>query len=636
MSKIVLDEVTNSNNISKINENFAKLENALNNQVLYRDSPVGNPNALVSDIDVNGVRLYNLPEPVLMSQAARLQDVKNAIAGASSANLISFTPSGSIDSTTVQSAIQELDTEKTTLAIVLSQLGTSTGSSQVGFLQGGIGAITRTSQDKMRERVSVKDFGAIGDGVVDDTLAVFKARTFLQTNNNSRGGTLYFPKGEYKMSQELAFTQYVAGSLHSIYIEGDGAINTILNFSTASAGTNGISFGAGAHFGIRDLEVFGAKQDGIFVGATGADYAEFFTISNVRVQGNGRDGIRFTNTYMGTLNNVWSRDNAGYGIAMLGFHTSMSLNTCYASGNTLSGYILNGMVYSKLDCCGSDENQQQGYAISNCHGVTLLSCGAESNKKEGFYVYTSTVSTTGLPVACQDINGVVLQSCYGFSNSVLSAGSYATFVGCSTQNSRPINLSILGGSSVGAAAGDFAIALAGSSGKITCTKDNFVDTLSVAVDQLSGSYEVKNKTMSGRSCVVGMLSGTQTLTTGVAALMSLSATPAVNDLGATVVANGVVIPRGVNKVKVSFSVWFDANATSVRQAFLYKNGAGVAGLPAITTNGTSAGSTLISGASAVIPVVAGDSFTLSLIQYSGGNLNISSGTASYLTVEAVQ
>lgn len=81
MSKIVLDEVTNSNNISKINENFAKLEIALNDKVLYRDSLVGEPNALVSDIDANGVKLYNLPVPILASQAARLQDVQQAALG---------------------------------------------------------------------------------------------------------------------------------------------------------------------------------------------------------------------------------------------------------------------------------------------------------------------------------------------------------------------------------------------------------------------------------------------------------------------------------------------------------------------------------------------------------------------------
>lgn len=44
------------------------------------------------------------------------------------------------------------------------------GAAMVGFQQSGAGAVARTMQDKMREWVSVKDFGAIGDGVTDDTI----------------------------------------------------------------------------------------------------------------------------------------------------------------------------------------------------------------------------------------------------------------------------------------------------------------------------------------------------------------------------------------------------------------------------------------------------------------------------------
>ena len=46
------------------------------------------------------------------------------------------------------------------------------GDALIGFRQSGTGAVARTVHDKLGEFVSVKDFGAVGDGVADDTAAI--------------------------------------------------------------------------------------------------------------------------------------------------------------------------------------------------------------------------------------------------------------------------------------------------------------------------------------------------------------------------------------------------------------------------------------------------------------------------------
>lgn len=106
MAKITLDTVAGGYDLSIINNNFDKIETELNDKVLYRNNPVGEANTLETDVDVNAKRIYNLPEPLLDSEAARLQDVQNALAGGA-ANLIEFTPYGNISATNLQAAIQE-------------------------------------------------------------------------------------------------------------------------------------------------------------------------------------------------------------------------------------------------------------------------------------------------------------------------------------------------------------------------------------------------------------------------------------------------------------------------------------------------------------------------------------------------
>ena len=64
------------------------------------------------------------------------------------------------------------------------------------FLPSGTGAVIRTNQSKLRDTVSVKDFGAIGNGVTDDQPAFAAAFASLDT---STGGKLLVPCGNYLM-----------------------------------------------------------------------------------------------------------------------------------------------------------------------------------------------------------------------------------------------------------------------------------------------------------------------------------------------------------------------------------------------------------------------------------------------------
>jgi hypothetical protein len=81
-----------------------------------------------------------------------------------------------------------------------------------GFTQSGTGAIRRTVENKLKDTVSVKDFGAVGDGVADDTAAIQAAITALSTNSYEKASGLFFPSGIYRITSTITVLE-AQGSL---------------------------------------------------------------------------------------------------------------------------------------------------------------------------------------------------------------------------------------------------------------------------------------------------------------------------------------------------------------------------------------------------------------------------------------
>ncbi len=97
------------------------------------------------------------------------------------------------------------------LLMPTATLGSSAGSSYVGYTEGGSGAVTRTVQAKLRESVSPEDFGAVGDGVTDDGPAFVLACNYCSLT----GATLRMSPKVYKNARV---------EVHGTYcVEGNGA-----------------------------------------------------------------------------------------------------------------------------------------------------------------------------------------------------------------------------------------------------------------------------------------------------------------------------------------------------------------------------------------------------------------------------
>jgi hypothetical protein len=122
-----------------------------------------------------------------------------------------------------------------------------TSSNAVTFLQAGIGAVARTAQSKMRDWMSVKDFGAVGDGATDDTIAMNAAAAAAGVAKKA----LFVPAGVYKMTAPwvVPITVYVLGEGSSLQLGLDPG--SFWNYGSvifkAHTGSGLVKIGSGAY-----------------------------------------------------------------------------------------------------------------------------------------------------------------------------------------------------------------------------------------------------------------------------------------------------------------------------------------------------------------------------------------------------
>lgn len=126
------------------------------------------------------------------------------------------------------------------------------------------GAVAIPVCEKLAETISVKDFGAVGDGVTDDTAALIAAAAALQD-----GQTLDFDGGTYLVSYQGAPYSSVYGNvvmefdgLSDVTFNGDGATIKIVDHDiTTNGGLRFMNF-----IGCKRVAVTGFNFDMTFVG----------------------------------------------------------------------------------------------------------------------------------------------------------------------------------------------------------------------------------------------------------------------------------------------------------------------------------------------------------------------------------
>lgn len=111
----------------------------------------------------------------------------------------------------------------------VSDIADNDGSDWIGFVQSGANAVAISAEQKMRQVLSIKDFGAVGDGVADDTAAMTAAIVAALAQRRA----IYLPGGIYKITSVITVTMpnpavgpQATGFFAQLTMYGDGFADT--------------------------------------------------------------------------------------------------------------------------------------------------------------------------------------------------------------------------------------------------------------------------------------------------------------------------------------------------------------------------------------------------------------------------
>lgn len=262
------------------------------------------------------------------------------------------------------------------------------------YLFPATGSVARLLNDVLAETVSVKNFGAVGDGVTDDTAALLAAKAYAIANLPCK---LYFPKGTYLYSSlgNLAYT--------GLSLIGDDDKSVVLK-CTATGGS-------------------AITVDAFAPGLTGNDatapFVQGMNIKGITVEGNATTTEIFT--LQGLARCKWQvnarvgEPTAGIAFHLKGVMLSDLQLKCSTDYNSMSSVPYEGLRI--------DEGRRAGVSVGN-----------SSNNKIRQYMEGLSV---GVRITLGDQNtflGGASESCSVYGLLIAGGSRYNAFLGTGFEN----------------------------------------------------------------------------------------------------------------------------------------------------------------------------------------------------------
>ncbi len=314
------------------------------------------------------------------------------------------------------------------IEVVTNETGVIAGGTSanlVTYTAGFVGAVQQTVQSKLEQYVSVKDFGAVGDGVTDDTAAIQAAI------DTQRG--VYFPRGTYLCTGTLTLT-YNAGRLF-----GEDQYNTIIqgspdsNYPILQIGMAGGTWGQYGNVSIDNLRIDGGRVVGAPSSASkGIEtlWAAHLRLNNVRITNTRGYGMEM---YTGGYSSILNCNITGHGITGLYLHgidatdsvTSTLVQSCQISSNGTYGIHAKNFFNITLDANILEDIgtggvgaaiKMEGSALRN---MSIIHNYLEANNDAAYDIDGGGIGIQGLSIQDNWLAGTPATSTYNFAGSTL-------------------------------------------------------------------------------------------------------------------------------------------------------------------------------------------------------------------------
>lgn len=249
---------------------------------------------------------------------------------------------------------------------------------KLSFTQAGTGAVARTVDSKLKDVVSVKDFGAVGDGVADDRLAIEAAIQAAAAT----GGTVFFPKGTYGINR------YISCIASNIKIVGDngalikqlstsaGYIADGLRVGNPASGANGGTNNAGSPTFVSNITVSNLRFENCRI-SVWVVYAKNVTVESIwasgvsaAASGNDADCQCYDITFRNIYHTSWVGNEAPFYVVGIYQTYGFTVDSVYCSVGMPSA---TNAAYLQIENSqfGSASNIHFDCVNNNGNGITL-------------------------------------------------------------------------------------------------------------------------------------------------------------------------------------------------------------------------------------------------------------------------